>query len=286
MSARTSTHGYESATPWTSPPPRGDFVLSEEDTTPVFLLSAGVGVTPVLAMLHELAATHSGRDIWWLHTARSAAEHAFAAEAHHLLAGLDRSHEHVYYTAKSPATRINRETLAALSLPTTATAYLCGPSTFMAAMRNALTDLGLNADRIHTELFGALPAINPGLTDTVHTRRTSPQAPPAPGHGSPSPAADSPCRGATITPPSSTSPRSATYRPAGPAAPASATPARRRSSPAPSDTDPIPWSPRHQARRWSAARNPRQTSSWICKGSVHEMPALLDPPTSGHDRPP
>jgi ferredoxin-NADP reductase/MOSC domain-containing protein YiiM len=157
--------------------PRGDFVLSEEDTTPVLLLSAGVGVTPVLAMLHGLAAAHSGRDIWWLHTARSAAEHAFAAEAHHLLAGLGRSHEHVYYTAKSPTTRINRETLATLSLPASATAYLCGPSTFMAAMREALVELGLNASRIHTELFGALPAINPGLTDTIHT---PPHQPPGP----------------------------------------------------------------------------------------------------------
>lgn len=159
--------------------PRGEFVLPEDhnDTTPVLLMSAGVGVTPVLAMLHGLAALHSGRDIWWLHTARSAAEHAFAAESHQLLAGLDRGHEHVYYTAQSPPPsldqpavpgRLNRETLAALSLPTTATAYLCGPSTFMAAVREALIEIGLDVDRIHTELFGALPAINPGLTDDIH----------------------------------------------------------------------------------------------------------------------
>jgi ferredoxin-NADP reductase len=166
--------------------PRGDFVLSEDDATPVLLLSAGVGVTPVLAMLHALAAAGSRRDIWWLHTAHSAAEHAFAAEAHHLVANLDRGHEHIYYTAQNPAPnldppaipgRLTRETLAALALPTTATAYLCGPSTFMTDVREALLDIGLDADRIHTELFGPLPAINPGLTDTTHT---PPHQPPGP----------------------------------------------------------------------------------------------------------
>jgi ferredoxin-NADP reductase/MOSC domain-containing protein YiiM len=154
--------------------PRGDFVLHEE-TTPVLLLSAGIGVTPVLAMLHTLATAGSTRDIWWLHSARSAAEHAFAAEAHHLLDSLDSGHEHVYYTAGNG--RLNRETLAALNLPTTATAYMCGPDAFMAAMRDALIEIGLNADRIHSELFGALPAINPGLTGIT---RTAPHQPPGP----------------------------------------------------------------------------------------------------------
>lgn len=160
--------------------PRGDFVLPQEldDTTPVILLSAGVGVTPVLAMLHALAAAGSERDIWWLHTARSAAEHAFAAEAHRLLAGLDRGHEHVYYTAENPAPdpdrpaspgRLDHATLAALALPTTATVYLCGPGEFMADMRAALVAIGLDASRIHTELFGARPAVNPGLTDVPST---------------------------------------------------------------------------------------------------------------------
>lgn len=169
--------------------PRGDFVLSEDhdDTTPVLLLSAGVGVTPVLAMLHALAAAAGTREVWWLHTARSAAEHAFAAEAHQLLVRLHRGREHVFYTTPNPTAspdppavpgRLTRATLAALSLPTTASAYLCGPSTFMAAMREALLDLGLDTDRIHTELFGALPAINPGLTDTSPT----PAAPAARPH--------------------------------------------------------------------------------------------------------
>lgn len=165
--------------------PRGDFVLPEDptDTTPVLLLSAGVGATPVLAMLHALAAQNT-REVWWLHTARSAAEHAFAAEAHRLLANLDRGHEHIYYTAPPanvdpPAVRgrLDRETLADLGLPASATTYLCGPGGFMAAMRETLIDLGLEGDRIHLELFGALPAINPGLTDTIDV---APHQPPGP----------------------------------------------------------------------------------------------------------
>jgi ferredoxin-NADP reductase/MOSC domain-containing protein YiiM len=166
--------------------PRGEFVLPDDsaDTTPVLLLSAGVGATPVMAMLHALTAAGSGRDVWWLHSARSAAEHAFAAEAHRLVSGLSRGHEHVYYTASAGGAtppivtgRLTRETLAALGLPTTATAYLCGPGPFMDTMRAALIDLGLAADRIHIEVFGTLAPINPGLTATT---TTPPHEPPGP----------------------------------------------------------------------------------------------------------
>jgi ferredoxin-NADP reductase len=158
--------------------PRGDFVLPRDrDTTPVLLVSAGIGATPVLAMLHALAAAGSKRDVWWLHTARSAAEHAFAAEAHQLLESLPRSHEHVYYTAGAPPGRLTRDTLAALALPTDAAVYLCGPEGFMAAMQAALVEIGLDAGRIHRELFGALPAVNPGLTGVT---RTPPHPPPGP----------------------------------------------------------------------------------------------------------
>ncbi|MEU0504527.1 MOSC and FAD-binding oxidoreductase domain-containing protein [Nocardia sp. NPDC005998] len=166
--------------------PRGDFVLpAGNDTDPVILLSAGIGVTPVLAMLHTLAAAHSTRDIWWVHTARSAAEHTFADEAHKLLSSLVHGHEHVFYTRESsganlaPAVtvgRLDHDALAALDLPTAATVYLCGPDAFMTAMREALTELGLDAASIHTELFGSRPAINPGL---IGVARAAPH--PAPG---------------------------------------------------------------------------------------------------------
>jgi MOSC domain-containing protein YiiM len=61
--------------------PRGEFVLLDE-TTPVVLISAGIGVTPVLAMLHELVDRDSRRHVWWISAARSPAQHPLAREAH------------------------------------------------------------------------------------------------------------------------------------------------------------------------------------------------------------
>jgi ferredoxin-NADP reductase/MOSC domain-containing protein YiiM len=168
--------------------PRGDFVLGE-GTGPVLLISAGIGVTPVLSMLHELADERSDREIWWLYGARGPQEHPFAAEAHDLLTSLPRAHEHVYYSAGTPperrphavAGRLTKDTLATLGLPASATAYICGPQSFMADMQQALAAAGIDAARIRTELFGALPSINPGLAGQA--RRPPHQPPGPPGTG-------------------------------------------------------------------------------------------------------
>jgi ferredoxin len=131
----------------------------------VVLVSAGIGVTPVLAMLHALAANRASREVWWLHTTRTAAEHAFAGEAHRLLASLPHGHEYIRYTAENG--RLTRETLSTLNLPADGTAYLCGPDAFMTAMRESLVFLGFDPARVHSELFGGVSAINPGLTGVV-----------------------------------------------------------------------------------------------------------------------
>ena len=165
--------------------PRGEFVL-DDGPGPVLLISAGIGVTPVLAMLHRLAAARSERDIWWLHGARGPREHPFAAEAHTLLISLPHAREHVFYSAAAPGGRdrvhaargrLSRESLAGLGIPASASAYICGPASFMADMRDALTGLGVDTAAIHTELFGALPSINPGLTGQA---RRPPHQPPGP----------------------------------------------------------------------------------------------------------
>jgi MOSC domain-containing protein YiiM len=75
--------------------PRGDFTLGD-GAGPVLLISAGIGVTPVLSMLHQLAQSRSQRDIWWLYGARGPREHPFASEAHALLAALPHAREHVF----------------------------------------------------------------------------------------------------------------------------------------------------------------------------------------------
>ena len=141
--------------------PRGDFVLGA-GTGPVLLISAGIGLTPVLAMLHALAARRSERAVWWIHGARGPQEHPLAAEAHALLASLPRAREYVFYSATSG--RLSKDKVMALDIPADATAYICGPASFMTDMRDALTAIGLDPGRIYTELFGALPSINPGLT--------------------------------------------------------------------------------------------------------------------------
>ncbi|WP_329478585.1 MOSC and FAD-binding oxidoreductase domain-containing protein [Kribbella sp. NBC_01484] len=140
--------------------PRGEFVL-EDGTEPVVLVSAGIGVTPVMAMLHALAAARSTREIWWIYTARGPAEHPLAAEANDVLGTLPHAHEHVYYS--SSGGRLTKEKLVDLALPVDATAYICGPVAFMADMREALTAVGI--ERIHTELFSALPSTNPGIVN-------------------------------------------------------------------------------------------------------------------------
>jgi ferredoxin-NADP reductase/MOSC domain-containing protein YiiM len=164
--------------------PRGDFQLAAGDN-PVLLISAGIGITPVLAMLHHLASGQSNREVWWIHTARDASQHAFAAEAHDLIESLVHGHEHIFYTApdaeidrtKTTVTRgrLDPAALGSLGIPTDGTAYICGPDRFMLAIRDALVDLGLPLDMVHSELFGALPAINPGITDIS---RTPPHQPP------------------------------------------------------------------------------------------------------------
>jgi ferredoxin-NADP reductase/MOSC domain-containing protein YiiM len=169
--------------------PRGDFVLGD-GTRPILLISAGIGVTPVLSMLHQLASRHSQREVWWLHGARGPHEHPFAAEAHALLACLARAHEHVFYSVATPperhrvhaaAGRLTNDKLAGLGVPASASAYVCGPAPFMTDMHNALTAIGINPARIHTELFGALPSINPGLTGQTHRPPHAPAGPPGPG---------------------------------------------------------------------------------------------------------
>lgn len=154
--------------------PRGEFYLTD-GAGPVLLMSAGIGVTPVLAMLHALASARSARDIWWVHTARDRETQPFAAEVAGLVRSLPHARQSVFYTRTQG--RLDRKAVAALGLPSDSTAYLCGPTQFMADMREALVAEGIAPERIHSELFGALPPINPGITDDA------PRTPPHPPAG-------------------------------------------------------------------------------------------------------
>src|SRR4051794_29972148 len=169
---------------------RGDFTLRPGDT-PVVLLSAGIGVTPVLAMLHALAAEASTREIWWLYGTRNGREHPFAEETRGLLKALAHHHSHIRYSSPDPQDRVNIDfdtpghlnarVLGELNVPRNGDFYICGPPSFMGDLTAGLMELGVTADRIHTEIFGAGPSITPGIA-------TEPRRPPhfpagAPGSG-------------------------------------------------------------------------------------------------------
>ena len=152
--------------------PRGKFVL-EPDSTPVVLCSAGVGVTPVLAMLHALVRSGTAREVWWLHGARNSADHVLADEARSLIGHLENAHSQIFYSAPLPTDRLGSDydhqgriaadTLRGLPIPTDSQAYLCGPPAFMADLRTALLGLGLAGGRVHAEIFGSGPALTPGI---------------------------------------------------------------------------------------------------------------------------
>jgi ferredoxin-NADP reductase/MOSC domain-containing protein YiiM len=152
--------------------PRGTFCLSDGDN-PVVLLSAGIGVTPVLAMLHALAHEGSTRQVWWLHGARDGTEHPFAQESRELIRHLPNARSIVFYSKPAPGDRqgvdyaeaghLSSERILELGLPTDSDAYLCGPNAFMGSLTAALIEAGLKASQVHTEIFGSGPSLTPGV---------------------------------------------------------------------------------------------------------------------------
>ena len=152
--------------------PRGQFTL-DESARPVVLVSAGVGVTPVLAMLYALHDSQSTRDIWWLYGTRNGAEHAFAQEIRSLLATLPNARSRVWYSRPDPEDNIGTdydelghitpERIAATGAPIDSEFYLCGPTTFMTAITAGLETLGVPTARVHTEAFGAQDPVTPGI---------------------------------------------------------------------------------------------------------------------------
>jgi ferredoxin-NADP reductase len=169
---------------------RGSFTLRPGDP-PVVLLSAGIGVTPVLAMLHALVAEASTREIWWLYGTRNGGEHPFAEETRGLLKALAHRHSHICYSSPDPGDRpkvdfdapgrLSTRVLQELDLPRNADFYICGPSTFMSDLTAGLAALGVAPDRIHTEMFGAGPSITPGIAASPRQPPHLPAGPPGSG---------------------------------------------------------------------------------------------------------
>ena len=156
--------------------PRGSFVLQPGER-PIVLLSAGIGATPVLAMLHALAAARSTRQIMWLYAAPDGQHHPFAGEVRRLMRALTNGRNYVCYTRAdsidktgedfNPTGRFSRSVLDKLGLPQDADIYLCGPTRFMADMKEALASLGVAPERVHIEIFNGGESMTPGVVDAM-----------------------------------------------------------------------------------------------------------------------
>ncbi|MDB5389253.1 MAG: putative flavoprotein/ferredoxin [Planctomycetaceae bacterium] len=163
--------------------PRGDFILQHSDV-PVVLLSAGVGATPVMAMLHWLAARAWPNPVWWIYGARNGLDHPFAQEARDLLVQLPHATSYVTYSQPDAADRpgidfdaAGRLTVSALEelgVPRDAEFYLCGPHAFLNEFTDGLISLGVAPDRVHTEVFGSGDSITSGV---IKSPRRAPHPP-------------------------------------------------------------------------------------------------------------
>ncbi|MGA8433320.1 MAG: MOSC and FAD-binding oxidoreductase domain-containing protein [Methyloceanibacter sp.] len=169
---------------------RGNFTLRPGDA-PVVFLSAGIGVTPVLAMLHALAADASLREVWWLYGARDRREHPFAEEMRTLLKALGHSHSHICYSSPrledragldfDTRGRVDLRLLQELQVPRNADFYICGPPAFMSDLTVGLAGWGVAASRIHTENFGSAPPKTPGVLASPRPPPHAPAGPPGTG---------------------------------------------------------------------------------------------------------
>jgi len=144
--------------------PAGDFFMAVEANTPVTLISAGVGQTPMLAMLDTLAKNKHAAQVNWLHAAENGDVHAFDDEVKALAAELPHFAAHTWYRlptdADRAAMRFTSEGLMELAQleglfdAPEMEFYLCGPVVFMQFAAKQLVAQGVSADKIHYECFG------------------------------------------------------------------------------------------------------------------------------------
>ena len=170
--------------------PRGAFTLGQGDS-PVVLVSAGIGATPVLAMLHALAETASPREVWWLHGARNRNEHSFAKESRGLLQKLARGQSHIVYSRPAPEDQLgldydspghlNVPLLNQLGVTRNSDFYLCGPPSFLRSFKAGMKDWGVASTRIHSEVFGPEEPITPGIAPSSRRPPHLPSGPPGLG---------------------------------------------------------------------------------------------------------
>ncbi|WP_027211725.1 NO-inducible flavohemoprotein [Burkholderia sp. WSM2232] len=145
--------------------PMGDFTLDRKKSTPLVLMSGGVGVTPMTSMLSTLLADNSERSVSFVHACRNGRVHAFREWLNETVAAHPNVKRVVFYEAVEAADRqgvdydfegrLDVAKIADRVIVPDADYYICGPVPFMRAQRDALTTLGVDPARIHTEVFGS-----------------------------------------------------------------------------------------------------------------------------------
>jgi len=172
--------------------PRGSFVLPD-DGRPLVLWGVGIGVTPLLAMLHDIVAQRGRcpRKIYWIYGTRDGSEYLFAQETRELLGQLDGVTSLVAFSHPRPGDRLGTDfdvtgrlraaDLASLGIPSDARFLLCGPPPFMQEAREDLRALGYPADSIRSELFGSNESMAPGVVNAAVVPPHPPAGPPGSG---------------------------------------------------------------------------------------------------------
>ena len=144
--------------------PRGKFFLNPNGKTPVVLLSAGVGLTPLMSMLNAIVEVGSNRPTWFIHGGRNKREHALGEHVRRITEENSNVHSHIRYSKPSSGDMVGRdyddrghvdiELVKHLVPDKNCEFYLCGPAPFMKSLFKGLLDWGVPEVRIHYEFFG------------------------------------------------------------------------------------------------------------------------------------
>lgn len=138
-------------------PPAGDFYL-KTTSRPNVLISAGVGITPMMAILETLANGHPDNPIYFLHACETPQQHSFAGRVQNLETQLPALKSFTWYNRAAVAGSFAGTMQLAELEDTLPLAdghfYLCGPIAFMAFAKQQLVQLGVAGERIHYEVFG------------------------------------------------------------------------------------------------------------------------------------
>ena len=131
--------------------------LPTPDGGPLVLISAGIGITPMIGILEQLAAERSAAVVRVLHADRGDLSHPLRERQRELVDDLPNATLDIWYedglTAGAPGVHPGQMVLDGMGLPDGAHIYLCGNNGFVGAVRGQLDALGVPVERVHCELF-------------------------------------------------------------------------------------------------------------------------------------